>query len=137
MRLPLLAASSGLLLAVAGLAGNLVVLVAVVGLAGMFVAPALTTAYLIADESVAPEARTQAGAWPDPNMGIVLAAGAGALGVKLGMPLTEVEGLQPRAELGLGEAAEPPVLDSAVGLLWRALVLWVLVLLVLSVVRVF
>ena len=67
--------------------------------------------------------RTQAGAWPDPNMGIVLAAGAGALGVKLGMPLTEVEGLQPRAELGLGEAAEPPVLDSAVGLLWRALVL--------------
>ena len=67
--------------------------------------------------------RTQAAAWPDPNLGIVLAAGAGALGVKLGMPLTEVEGLQPRSDLGLGEAADAPFLDSTVGLLWRALVL--------------
>jgi len=81
--------------------------------------------------------RTQAAAWPDPNLGIVLAAGAGALGVKLGMPLTEVEGLQPRAELGLGEAADVPFLDSTVGLLWRALVLWVFVLIILSVARVF
>jgi cobalamin biosynthesis protein CobD/CbiB len=81
--------------------------------------------------------RTQATAWPDPNLGVVLAAGAGALGVRLGMPLTEVEGLQPRAELGLGEAADAPVLDSAVGLLWRALVLWVFVLVVLSLARVF
>src|SRR5882672_8039642 len=56
--------------------------------------------------------RTQAGDWPDPNLGIVLAAGAGALGVRLGMPLTEEEGLQPRAELGLGDAADAPVLDS-------------------------
>ena len=80
--------------------------------------------------------RTQAAAWPDPNLGIVLAAGAGAMGVKLGMPLTEVEGLQPRVELGLGEAADAPLLDSAVGLLWRALVLWVFVLLVVSLVRV-
>jgi cobalamin biosynthesis protein CobD/CbiB len=81
--------------------------------------------------------RTQAGAWPDPNLGIVLAAGAGALGVKLGMPLLEVEGLQPRSDLGLGEAAEAPHLDSTVGLLWRALVLWVFILIVLSLVRVF
>src|SRR6267142_6492198 len=69
--------------------------------------------------------RTQAAAWPDPQLGIVLAAGAGALGVKLGMPLTEVEGLQPRPELGLGESADAAFLDSTVGLLWRALVLWV------------
>ena len=81
--------------------------------------------------------RTQAAAWPDPNLGIVLAAGAGALGVKLGMPLGEVEGLQARAELGLGEAADVPYLDSAVGLLWRALVLWVFVLGVLTLARVF
>ena len=79
--------------------------------------------------------RTQASAWPDPDLGIVLAAGAGALGVKLGMPLTEVEGLQPRPELGLGETADAPFLDSTVGLLWRALVLWVFVLLVLALVR--
>ena len=81
--------------------------------------------------------RTQASTWPDPNLGIVLAAGAGALGIRLGMPLGEIEGLQPRPELGLGEAADAPLLDSAVGLLWRALVLWVFVLLVLSLARVF
>ena len=79
--------------------------------------------------------RTQALAWPDPDLGIVLAAGAGALGVKLGMPLTEVEGLQARTDLGLGEAADAPFLDSTVGLLWRALVVWVFVLLILTLVR--
>jgi cobalamin biosynthesis protein CobD/CbiB len=81
--------------------------------------------------------RTQAAAWTDRNLGVVLAAGAGALGVKLGMPLTEVEGLQPRPDLGLGEAADAPFLDSTVGLLWRALVLWVFMLMLLSLVRVF
>ncbi len=79
--------------------------------------------------------RTQAAAWPDPNLGIVLAAGAGALGVRLGMPLMEVEGLQPRPELGLGETADVHFLDGVVGLLWRALVLWVFVLGILTGVR--
>ena len=81
--------------------------------------------------------RTQAAAWPDPALGIVLASGAGALGVRLGMPLTEVEGLQARTDLGLGEPADAPFLDSTVGLLWRALVLWVFLLLVLALARVF
>lgn len=81
--------------------------------------------------------RTQASAWPDPNLGIVLAAGAGALGVKLGMPLMEIEGLQARPDLGLGEAADAQFLDSTVGLLWRALVLWVFMLVLLSLARVF
>ena len=81
--------------------------------------------------------RTQAAAWPDPNLGIVLAAGAGALGVKLGMPLTEVDGLQPRPELGLGDAADAAFLDSTVGLLWRALVLWVFVLIIVGLARIF
>ena len=81
--------------------------------------------------------RTQAAAWPDPNLGIVLAAGAGALGVKLGMPLTEVQGLYPRSDLGLGEAADAPLLDSTVGLLWRALVLWVFMLIVIGLATIF
>lgn len=81
--------------------------------------------------------RTQASTWFDANIGIVLAAGAGALGVKLGMPLTEVEGLQARPDLGIGDPADAAFLDSTVGLLWRALVLWVFVLMVLSIVRVF
>jgi len=69
--------------------------------------------------------RTQARTWPDPDAGIVLAAGAGAMGVRLGMPLQEVDGMQPRPELGVGEEADGPFLDSTVGMLWRALVLWV------------
>jgi len=81
--------------------------------------------------------RTQASAWADPDQGVLLAAGAGALGVKLGMPLTEVEGLQVRSDLGLGEAADAPHLDSTVGLLWRALVLWVFVLVIINLARIF
>ena len=71
--------------------------------------------------------RTQARAWAEPNEGVVLAAGAGAMGVRLGMPVQEVEGMQPRPELGVGEPADGPFLDSTVGLVWRALVLWVFV----------
>ena len=79
--------------------------------------------------------RTQARSWPDPDAGIVLAAGAGAMGVRLGMALQEVDGLQARPELGVGEPAEGPFLDSTVGLLWRAVVLWVFTLVVISVAR--
>jgi cobalamin biosynthesis protein CobD/CbiB len=79
--------------------------------------------------------RTQARGWLDPNAGIVLAAGAGAMGVRLGMPLQEVDGMQPRPELGVGDAAEGPFLDSTVGLLWRAVVVWIFALLILTVVR--
>jgi len=79
--------------------------------------------------------RTQARTWPEPNAGIVLAAGAGAMGVRLGMPVQEIDGMQPRPELGVGEPADGPLLDSAVGLLWRALVVWVFVLLVITLAR--
>jgi adenosylcobinamide-phosphate synthase len=81
--------------------------------------------------------RTQASAWPDPGQGILLAAGAGALGVKLGMPLMEAGGPLPRNDLGLGEAADAAHLDSTVGLLWRALVLLVVLLLLFSLARMF
>ena len=79
--------------------------------------------------------RTQAASWPEPNAGIVLAAGAGAMGVRLGMPVQEVDGMHPRPELGISEPADAPFLDSAVGLVWRALVIWVLVLIVISIAR--
>jgi len=36
--------------------------------------------------------------------------------------------VQPRPELGAGEEADGPFLDTTVGMLWRALVLWVAVL---------
>ena len=81
--------------------------------------------------------RTQAGSWSDPDAGVVLAAGAGALGVRLGMPLTAIEGIEVRPQLGMGEDADTPFLDSVVGLVWRALVLWVFALVVLSLARAF
>ena len=52
--------------------------------------------------------------------------------------LRSIEGwlnMQPRPELGVGEPADGPFLDSTVGLVWRALVLWVFVLLVVTVAR--
>ncbi len=72
--------------------------------------------------------RTQARTWPDPDAGVLLAAGAGAMGVRLGMPVQEVDGPQARPELGVGEEADGAFLDTTVGMLWRALVLWVAVL---------
>jgi cobalamin biosynthesis protein CobD/CbiB len=81
--------------------------------------------------------RTQAGAWPDRNAGVILAAGAGAMGVRLGMPLAGVEGPEPRPELGVGAPADAAFLDSAVGLLWRAVVLWVFALAVIALARAF
>lgn len=63
VRLPVVAAALGATLMVAGLSPHLYVLIALAAVAGLFVAPALTTAYLIADESVDDARRTQAGAW--------------------------------------------------------------------------
>jgi adenosylcobinamide-phosphate synthase len=79
--------------------------------------------------------RTQARGWADPDAGVVLAAGAGAMGVRLGLPVHEIDGVHPRPELGVGEGAEGPFLDSTVGLVWRALVVWVFVLLVIGIAR--
>jgi adenosylcobinamide-phosphate synthase len=76
--------------------------------------------------------RTQASQWADSTLGVVLAAGAGALGVKLGNPYVCDGVVVVRSELGLGELATAGFLDSAVGLVWRALVLWLAVILVIS-----
>ena len=81
--------------------------------------------------------RTQAAAWKDPALGIVLAAGAGAIGVRLGMPLAEADGaVEPRPDIGVGDAADVAFLDSTVGLLWRSLVVWVFLLAILTVARI-
>lgn len=77
--------------------------------------------------------RTQAAKWPDPSLGIVLASGAGAIGVKLGNPYMRDGGVVERPELGLDEEPDIGFLDSAVGLVWRALVLWMLMLLLLGI----
>ena len=79
--------------------------------------------------------RTQARGWTDPNAGVVLSAGAGAMGVRLGMDLQGETGPETRAEVGIGESAESPFLDSTVGLLWRSIVFWVFLLGLVSLAR--
>jgi len=68
--------------------------------------------------------RQSAGAW-DPQRALVLAAGGGAIGVRIADP--ELEADWTRSELGFdwsGAVADPSALRSAVGLVWRAVVLW-------------
>lgn len=77
--------------------------------------------------------RSQAAAWPARAEGILLASGAGALGVRLGDTLHQYGSLRFRPELGIGEEAEPEHLQQAVGLIWRSLVLWMFLLLVVSI----
>jgi adenosylcobinamide-phosphate synthase len=76
--------------------------------------------------------RAQAHLWPDHNLGVVLASGAGALGVKLGMPIRAGHELVDRPELGVGDMADAAFMESAIGLGWRALVMWMLLLLLLG-----
>lgn len=81
--------------------------------------------------------RTQARSWAQEEgglaMGVVLASGGGALGVQLGGALPTLGG-QPhyRPDLGMGEPVEPEVLPSGIGLIWRALVLWLLLILLMT-----
>lgn len=72
--------------------------------------------------------RTQAVRWPDSGSGILLASGAGALGVRLGRPVLEAGNLTERPELGLGEETDIDFMQSAIGLVWRTLVLCILLL---------
>jgi adenosylcobinamide-phosphate synthase len=76
--------------------------------------------------------RTQAASWPERALGTVLSSGAGAIGVRLGMPI--VVGGKPldRPPLGLGDPADAGHMDSMVGLAWRALVMWLLLLLLVA-----
>lgn len=76
--------------------------------------------------------RTQAAQWPDATSGILLASGAGALGIRLGLPLPEATGVEARPELGMGDEVDVEHLQSAIGLVWRALVLCLLLLALLT-----
>ena len=81
--------------------------------------------------------RTQAKAWTGQeggeHAGILLASGGGAVGVLLGGTLPVVGG-EPdlRPELGVGDEPDADLLPSAVGLVWRALVLWLVLMFLLT-----
>lgn len=90
--------------------------------------------------------RNFAGRWQDQAIGIILSAGGGAMGIRLGASaenaadiamvddeLIDAAGIEPEAPLG--EEASSRALQSTVGLVWRALLLWMLLVLLLSIAK--
>lgn len=77
--------------------------------------------------------RTQARAWARGAHGIILAAGGGALGVRLGDTLHQDGTVKFRPELGIGDEAHLDYMQSGVGLIWRALVLWMFLIFIVTV----
>ncbi len=81
--------------------------------------------------------------WNDESLGIILSAGGGAMGVRLGTPAEYAPGVPgidvatleagPDAEVLPGDEPSLRSLQSTVGLIWRALLLWILLLLIVSV----
>ena len=68
--------------------------------------------------------RIQAGTWPEAEEGVVLAAGAGAMGVRLGQSVNVGGETVWRPELGTGQTPDADSIDSAVSMIWRGLVIW-------------
>lgn len=70
--------------------------------------------------------RWQAAAWDSPNAGPVMAAGAGALGLRLGGPAIYHGERRERPVLGAGAAPTAADIPRAMALVHRTLVVWLL-----------
>ncbi|MCG2585667.1 CobD/CbiB family protein [Massilia sp. TS11] len=81
--------------------------------------------------------------WANESIGIILAAGGGAMGVRLGTPnehaakvvladAATVDSSDAEPDMLPGEKPNVRALQSTVGLVWRALLLWMMLLLLLS-----
>ena len=68
--------------------------------------------------------RVQAPLWDSPNAGPVMAAGAGALGIRLGGGAFYEGEWHERAPLGEGRPADPGDIDRALRLVARSVLLW-------------
>jgi adenosylcobinamide-phosphate synthase len=77
--------------------------------------------------------RTQAQSWTMHSHGIILSSGAGAIGVRLGETLHQYGSMEYRPEMGTGDEADVDYMQSTVGLIWRALVLWMFLVLLVTV----
>ncbi len=79
--------------------------------------------------------RTQARAWDSPNAGPVMAAGAGAIGVRLGGPTPYHGRWEERPVLGCGARADAGAIGRALQLVRRGVIAWLLVGLVVAALR--
>jgi adenosylcobinamide-phosphate synthase len=81
--------------------------------------------------------------WADEAIGIIVSAGGGAMGLRLGTSAQVAAAVVPadasiidsfalEGDTPPGEEVTPRALQSTVGLVWRALLLWMLLLLLLS-----
>lgn len=77
--------------------------------------------------------REQAATWRVRGQGLILASAAGALGVKLGGVLHQDGSIEYRPPLGDGDDADVDYMQAAVGLIWRALVLWLFLILLATI----
>jgi adenosylcobinamide-phosphate synthase len=68
--------------------------------------------------------RTQAPTWDSPNAGPVMAAGAGALGVRLGGPARYQGEWHERPTLGMGREAEVADIERSLALVRHGVYLW-------------
>lgn len=68
--------------------------------------------------------RTQPQIQPGNEEGVALAAGAGAMGVRLAQPVPAGEEWRERGEFGLGEEPDADQIESASSMIWRGLVVW-------------
>lgn len=79
--------------------------------------------------------RTQARNWGNMAQGILLASAAGALGIRLGDPVPAGATVEYRPEIGIHEPVGVEDMRSADALIWRALALWLAVLLLVTLAR--
>lgn len=90
--------------------------------------------------------RNFAGRWQDEAIGIILSSGGGAMGIRLGasaenaidvipVDAATVDSINIETEAPVGEEASSRALQSTVGLVWRALLLWMLLVLLLSIAK--
>ncbi len=76
--------------------------------------------------------RTQAPLWDSPNAGPVMAAGAGALNVRLGGPSPYPSGIKQRPILGGTQAASSSSIEAAIDLIRHGVWLWLSVILLIT-----
>jgi cobalamin biosynthesis protein CobD/CbiB len=79
--------------------------------------------------------RSQALSWIPHRQGILLASGAGAIGIRLGDAVREGQEMRIRPELGTGDEPDADYMRSASGLVWRVLALWMALLFLVSLAR--